>query len=123
MIFVEQTEQDGEVGMVVTPCTIDLSPNKSATMRSLGRDETPDDMDSWINNARGSMDEVTFMMVDHVISTAKERNVPHFGYVDLVEQFQAAPHLLLANMLAQVVSGLAQEEHTQNVESALTPQE
>lgn len=113
LIWITNVEnQNGGSDLVVTAAAADLTPGRKVTLRSMTPDEVGEDMNVFIQETRESMDELCDLMVDHVVDAKKKRGdpqVPHDGYAELVEQFQDAPHLLLCNMLASMVSLCAHE--------------
>lgn len=113
MIFVEVGGE--EVGdkagqMLVTAVAVDLDPNTPVTMRELSMDEIGDDMNAFIDGARESMDALSDRLVEQVLAACRENRGPidHFGMIELVEQLEQAPHLLLANMMAALIASCAE---------------
>lgn len=109
MVYVEEVDNNGEKSLGLTAVAIDLDPNNAPSLRYLERDEVDDDMSQYVERARESMDKVNDQYIDKIMEACKNNGpIAHFGFVDLAEQLQNAPHLLLANMCAAMLSGTAQ---------------
>jgi len=118
MISVEHEVAGGQDVMNMTAISADLSPETPVTMRALAEQEVGEDMDGYVNKARTSMNQVCDRMIEQVVKAAQEQPVAFHGYVDLVDQLQAAPNLLLANMLGGLISSCAEEVLKQQLDEA-----
>lgn len=115
MIWVEDgIAENGNFTRNIKPVAADLSPDRKATLRVLRVEECAEETDEYIRKTRESMDNMCDVIIQTITSAFGEAPVPHFGFVDYVEQFQRAPHLLLANALAAIVASCAQEIVTSN---------
>lgn len=109
MVYVEHSVQNNEQRMDMTAVAVDLNPEKPVTMRNLEQSEVPEDMDGFVNKSRSSMNAVCDRFIDQIIEAAKSQELAYFGFVDLIDQLQQAPNLLLANMLGAILSSCAEE--------------
>lgn len=108
MIFVEENPEGD--GASVQAIAVDLDPNTPATMRQLSKEEFGEDMNAYIGKVRSDMDKLVDQLADQVVTAAREKDLrPHYGLVDLVDMFEKAPHLLLANVIATLISGIGQQ--------------
>lgn len=117
MIFVKEVvdPNGGAVGLELTAVAVDLNPDKAPTMRELGTEEIDDDMNQYILSVQESVFKVYGLLVSQIIEECNKNNgpIPHFGYVDMVERLQQAPHLLLANVLASIVTNQAGKQYSE----------
>lgn len=109
MISVEHNKVGEQESMDMTAVAVDLSPESPVTMRHLESSEVQDDMDAYVTQARASMNQVCDRMIEQVMAASADGPVAYHGYVDLVDQLQMAPNLLLANMLGALLSSCAEE--------------
>lgn len=109
MVYVEHSVKDNQQSMDITATAVDLNPEKPVTMRNLEAGEVTEDMDGYVDRARLSMNTVCDRLIDQVLEAAKQGPIIYHGYVDLVDQLQQAPNLLLANMLGALLSSCAEE--------------
>ena len=127
LILVESEEKDGKLDMNLKAVAADLSPDKPVTLRHLSASEFTDDIDAYVTKVHTSMDTINDRFIEQILTAVKKDHadgtqlVKYCGFVELVDQLQNAPHLLLANMCASFLTGTAQillEEEAQQAPAA-----
>lgn len=107
MIYVEDVDDKGKPAIRLTAVAVNLNPQHPPTLRELSSDDVKTDIATYVEEVRASMNKVCRTIVDQVLAAGQEQKIAHDGFVDLVFQLQDAPHLLVANMLAALLSGTA----------------